>query len=298
MHSAAVPKSNLPFDFAYENYPLAPLTLYNVGGPAKLALVPRNKAEALAAYEWMKTYSGPKIVLGGGSNVLVVDEGFPGVVLVTTKLDKLDALGDDRYYVESGVILDRLVREVMIANNYDVVGGLTGIPGTVGGAIYMNAGTVNGSTCQVMESVEVITLESDVSVIPMEESLYGYRGQTFCKRGGLILSGVFKFWKAEKDQQAIYDHYIDRRKRTQPKGRCCGSVFKNPEGDHSGRLIQECGLKGTRHGGAMISEMHGNFIMNEDKATCAEILWLIDLCKRTVKEKFNVDLHEEVVLIK
>jgi UDP-N-acetylmuramate dehydrogenase len=286
----------LPFEFAIENYPLAPLTLYGVGGPARLALLPRTLDEANDAYQWMAAQPDRRIVLGGGSNVLIDDNGFDGIVFVTTKLNGIEPLGDDRFHVLAGVVLDRMVRDVMLTNNYDQVGALTGIPGTVGGAIYMNAGTVNGSTCMLMESVDVATPEG-LRTIPMEDSLYSYRGQTFCPPGSLILGGTFRFTHAEKDQQAIYDHYIQRRKEKQPQGRCCGSVFKNPNGDHSGRLIEACGLKGTRHGGAMISPLHANFIMNEDNATCADILWLIDLCKRTVQERFGVALEEEVVYI-
>lgn len=286
----------LPFNFAIENYPLAPLTLYGVGGPARLALLPRNLDEARAAYEWMALQPERHVVLGGGSNVLIADEGFDGIVFVTTALDGIEDLGGDRYHVLAGVVLDRLVREVMLAHNYDMAGGLTGIPGTVGGAIYMNAGTVNGSTCMLMESVDVACPEG-FRVVSMDESLYSYRGQSFCPRGCLILGGTFRFTPAEKDQKAIYDHYIQRRKEKQPQGRCCGSVFKNPPGDHSGRLIEACGLKGTRKGGAQISPLHANFIMNENGATCADILWLIDLCKRTVHERFGVLLEEEVVHI-
>jgi len=282
-----------PFDFAIENYPLAEASLYKVGGPARLALVPRTIPEAEAAYRWLRTRPEPKIVLGGGSNVLIADEGFPGIVIFTTHLTGIDALGGDRYYVEGGVILDKVVRETIIANNYKGTGGLTGIPGTVGGAIYMNAGTVNGSICQLMESVTIIT-EKGTSTVPMDPSLYSYRGQTFCPPSGLILSGLFKFEKATEDQRAIYDHYIARRKRTQPPGNSCGSVFKNPPNDHSGRLIEACGLKGMRYGGAVISELHGNFIVNDRNATAKDILYLIAFCKKTVKEKFGVDLEEEV----
>jgi UDP-N-acetylmuramate dehydrogenase len=290
-------KMEPPFSFAYSDYPLAPLTLYNVGGPARLALIPRTADEALEACRWMAGQDLPRIVFGGGSNVLVADEGFPGIILVTTELTRLDDLGDDRYLVEGGAELDHVVREVMLANNYAGVGGLTGIPGTVGGAIYMNAGTVKGSTCDLLESVDIVTPEGP-RTIPMDPSLYGYRGQTFCPRDGLILSGLFRFERAEEDQQAIYDRYIDRRKHTQPQGQCCGSVFKNPPDEHSGRLIEACGLKGTRRGGAVISDVHANFIMNDDNATAADILWLIDLCKRTVKERFDIDLQEEVVHIR
>ena len=285
--------SELPFEFAVENYPLAPASLYHVGGPAKLALFPRTREEVEAAYAWMAAQPDPKIVLGGGSNVLIADEGFQGIVMFTTHLETIEPLGDSRYRVEGGVVLDRLVQEVMLTNNYDGVGGLTGIPGTVGGAIYMNAGTVNGTICQLMESVEIVTEEGSRST-PMDEDLYGYRGQTFCPPTGLILSGQFSFEKAEEDQRPIYDRYIERRKKTQPQGNCCGSVFKNPENDHSGRLIEACGLKGTRQGGAVISPVHANFIVNEDNATCDDILGLMDLCKGAVKEKFGIELQEEV----
>ena len=285
--------SDLPFDFAFENYPLAPASLYNVGGPAKIALLPRNREEIEQAYNWMRTQDLPKIVLGGGSNVLIADEGFPGIVIFTNALTEVESLGSDRYQVEGGVILDDMVQDLILEHNYDGAGGLTGIPGSVGGAIYMNAGTVNGSICQLMESVEVIT-EEGAKTIPMESSLYSYRGQSFCPENGLILGGVFAFEKSDEDQRAIYDHYIARRKETQPKGKCCGSVFKNPEGEHSGRLIEACGLKGAREGGAVISDMHANFIVNDDNATSKDILTLIDLCKRTVKQKFNIDLETEV----
>jgi UDP-N-acetylmuramate dehydrogenase len=284
---------NLPFDFAVENYPLAQASLYKVGGPARLALLPRTRADVVAAYDWLRTRSEPKIVLGGGSNVLIADDGFPGIVLFTTHLTRLEDLGADRYYVEGGVVLDKLVREVILAHNYEGTGGLTGIPGTVGGAIYMNAGTVNGSICQLMESVDVITVDGE-QCIQMDESLYSYSGQSFCPPSGLILGGHFKFEVAEENQQAIYDHYMDRRRRTQPKRNSCGSVFKNPPGQHAGKLIEACGLKGTRHGGAVISDMHANFIINDRDAKCTDILALIALAKTRVHQKFGIELEEEV----
>ncbi len=288
--------NSVPFDFAEENYPLAPLTVYRVGGPARLALIPRNRAEAIEAYAWMLDQDLPKLVLGGGSNVLIADDGFPGIALFTTKLAGLEHLDDDRYYVEGGGVLDRLLQEVIVANNYSGTGGLTGIPGSVGGAIYMNAGTVNGSICQLMESVDVLDAKG-VTTVTMDASLYSYRGQTFCPHGAFILGGHFTFQRDEKDQKAIYDHYIQRRKEKQPKGNSCGSVFKNPDGDHAGRLIEGCGLKGTRRGGAVISELHANFILNEGTASSSDILALIDLVKTTVLDRYGVALHEEVKII-
>ena len=286
-----------PFDFAIAEYPLAESTLYHIGGAARWALFPRDEHEAAAAYAWLLQQDCPRLILGGGSNVLIDDAPFPGVVLFTTKLIRFQELGDHRYYVGAGRELDWLVQSVMLAHNYEGVGGLTGIPGSVGGAIYMNAGTVNGSTCQLMASVDVITAEG-LRTVPMAEELYAYRGQTFCNPGDIIAGGVFQFAPSERDQRAIYAHYKQRRVEKQPAGYCCGSVFKNPEGHHAGRLIEECGLKGTRQGGAIISPMHANFIINEAGASFADVIHLIQLAKATVAERHGVTLEEEVRIIR
>lgn len=286
-----------PFDFAHADFPLAPATLYNVGGPARLALIPRTAGECREAYAWMLSQPGRKLVLGGGSNVLIDDTGFDGIVLFTRRLDRIEPLGRHRYHVEAGGSLDTLVTGVMVPNNYAGTGALTGIPGSVGGAVYMNAGTVNGSTCALMESATLLTPGGERTV-PMEPGLYHYRGQEFCPPGCLILSGIFRFEVAKEDQQAIHDHYKQRRLEKQPRGYCCGSVFKNPEGEHAGRLIEACGLKGAREGGAVISPMHANFIMNEDGASFRDIVALIHRAKAAVRERFGVELEEEVRIIR
>jgi len=285
-----------PFDFAQVNYPLAPCTLYRIGGPARIALLPRNDAEVEQAFRWMLEQPGKKLILGGGSNVLINDAGFDGIVLFTTELTRMADLGDHRFYVGSGRELDDMVQNVMLKHNYDGVGGFTGIPGSVGGAIYMNAGTVKGSTCQWMESVDVMK-PTGLETIPMAPELYTYRGQTFCAPGDVILGGTFQFRPAETDQQAIYNHYKQRRLEKQPQGYSCGSVFKNPEGGHAGQLIESCGLKGTRKGGAIISPMHANFIMNEGEASFQDVLGLIALAKERVASVHGVALEEEVRII-
>lgn len=258
--------------------------------------MPRTIEEACEAYRWMIAQPGPKLILGAGSNVLISDSGFPGTALITTRLNHIRALGGDRYDAESGVPLETLVGGVMLTHNYEGVGGLAGIPGSVGGALFMNAGTVNGTICQWVESVELIDRQGKRTV-EIRPSDYGYRGQSFCPRGTLILSGRFRFQQSEQDQRAVYDHYIRRRREKQPQGYCCGSVFKNPPNDHAARLIEACGLKGVRHGGAVISPVHANFIMNEDNATSDDILALIRLCKERVKQQFGIVLEEEVVII-
>jgi len=286
-----------PFEYARLDVPLAPLTRYNVGGPARVLLTPPTADAVRQAYAWMLGQLGPRLVLGGGSNVLIDSAGFPGIVLSTVGLTELAELGADRWRVGAGVELARLVRDVMLPRNYDGVGALTGIPGSVGGAIYMNAGTVNGSTCALLESADVLRAEG-VETVTMHPACYGYRGQSFCPPGGVILGGVFAFTVAEADQAPIHAHYLARREEKQPRGHCCGSVFKNPDGEHAGRLIEACGLKGLRRGGACISDMHANFIMNEGGATSGDILWLMARAKAAVKERFGITLEEEVRVIR
>ncbi len=293
----AIRMDSLPFEFAVRGYPLAPKTLYNVGGPARLALLPRTSEETKRAYRWMLEQPLPRLILGGGSNVLIADEGFPGIVLFTTELRGFEVLGGGRYSVGSGHDLGWLVREVMLAHNYAGLGALTGIPGSVGGAIYMNAGTVNGATCEFLESVDLVSPDG-MHTVPIRPEAYGYRGQQFCAQGDVILGGVFRFEHSPESQQAIYDHYMRRRSESQPRGHCCGSVFKNPEGDHAGRLIEACGLKGARRGGAAISTKHANFIMNEDGARFGDVHGLIQLAKDTVREQWGVELEEEVRIVR
>jgi len=285
-----------PIEFYKEDYPLAPETYYRVGGPARLALFPRDADEAGVAYQWMRAQAERCMILGRGSNVLIADHGFPGIVMITKWLAGIQSLGEDRYAIEAGYALTTLVREIIVAGNYEGAGALTGIPGSVGGAVFMNAGTIHGCTCELVESVDLVT-PNGPATFEMIPSAYGYRAQSFCKDEDFILRAVFRFRKSDKNQQEIYDYYLRRRLTSQPQGFCCGSVFKNPENDRAGRLIEACGLKGTRRGGAVISEQHANFIMNEANATCADILWLIDLCKCSVREKFNIELHEEVRII-
>ncbi len=285
-----------PFDFYKENHPLAPETYYRVGGPARLALFPRNADEAVTAFQWMRAQPERFMILGRGSNVLIADHGFPGIVMLTKGLMGIKALDEGRYVVEAGYSLVTLVCEVIVPGNYEGAGALTGIPGSVGGAVFMNAGTMHGSTCELVESVDLITADGPAT-FAMNPSAYGYRSQSFCRDQDFILRAVFHFRKSDKNQREIYEHYLQRRLTSQPQGFCCGSVFKNPENDHAGRLIGACGLKGTRRGGAIISPQHANFIMNENDATCDDILWLIDECKRHVREKFGIELHEEVRII-
>jgi UDP-N-acetylmuramate dehydrogenase len=148
-----------------------------------------------------------------------------------------------------------------------------------------------------LESVDLMTPEGP-KCLEVNSGMFSYRNQTFCGPDDIIVGGTFQFQHSSIDQRAIYDHYLARRKEKQPAGYCCGSVFKNPPDEHAGRLVEACGLKGTRRGGAIISPMHANFIMNADNATFDDIIGLIELCKARVREQFGIELHEEVRIIR
>ncbi|MGC8737417.1 MAG: UDP-N-acetylmuramate dehydrogenase [Candidatus Hydrogenedens sp.] len=284
------------FSFFQSAYILAPHTYYKIGGPADFALIPQNETELKQSYQILQQISLPYFILGGGTNVLISDKGFRGVVLITSHHKEFKSLGNDRYFISGGVELDWVVREVLLKNNYEGVGALTGIPGTIGGALFMNAGTVNGSICDWAEKVFLFSRDGEKE-IEIKPELYGYRLQKFCSMYELIYGAIFHFRKSDKNQLSVYEHYINRRKEKQPQGYCCGSVFKNPAGYHAGKLIEECGLKGIRKGGAVISPIHANFIINENNATFDDVLFLIQLIREKVYEKFNIKLEEEVHIL-
>ncbi len=289
--------NTVPFSFAQRDYMLAPHTRYRIGGPARLALFPPTIDDMERAYLWLIESATPFVVLGGGTNVLIDDSGYAGCVLFTTALKEMQSVGERRYISGAGVALSELVRQVMLPNNFEGVGALTGIPGTVGGALYMNAGTANGSICQLTDTVSLLRRDGFIS-LPLTPDMYSYRGQSFCAAGDVIAGGTFTFTPSTRDETATYRHYMQRRKETQPEGWCCGSVFRNPPGDHAGRLIEAAGLKGTRRNGAVISDKHANFIMNDDNATFDDVLYLITLMKETVQHRFGVELREEVRIIR
>lgn len=282
--------------FAEKDVLLGPHTWYRVGGAADLVLSPRDTSECRRAVEWMARQSGPVLVLGGGTNVLICDEGFRGTVLMTRALKDMHGSGKDCFYVGAGVALERMVREVMLAHNYAGVGALAGIPGSVGGAIYMNAGTSNGSICNLLDSVDVVS-DKGLRRLEVTSDMFDYRFQKVCSPEQVITGAVFRFEHSDKDQTAVFDHYCKRRLDKQPQGRCCGSVFKNPPGDHAGRLLEACGLKGERRGGAEVSRIHANFIMNVSNATFDDILGLMRLCRKRVMDQFGIWLEPEVKMI-
>ncbi len=281
---------------------MAKFTTYRVGGRAEAIIFPTGINELSQLLTGIKRLNIPCRLIGGGSNILVADEGLCGITLVlSNKFANIEVMRevDDRVYVkvEAGCSLGRLV-------NWCVDQGLSGlefaagIPGTVGGALVMNAGAWGSEISQVVNSVTVMDENGDYVVKDIEEFHYNYRSWGEAK-GRIAVEGVFHLQRADKTAiKATCQKLTASRKAHQPKEASCGSFFKNPaHGKTAGQLIDEAGLKGTRIGGAMVSMRHANFLVNTGTAKAHELIELMKLVQNEVKKKFGVFLEPEVKLL-
>ena len=274
-------------------------TTYGIGGPVDLFILPSNKEDLIKVFEISKKYNQEVNVVGSGSNLLVSDNGIRGVVIcIKNCLNNLD-VEDNKIYAECGVMLGKLVKH-SIKNNLKGLENLIGVPGTLGGALIMNAGAWGGEISNCLESVELIDPDkNEVITLAKSEIDFSYRSSSF-KNGSILLSALFHMDYSDKkmieDSSKIAQF---GRKDTQPLNyRSAGSVFKNPSKEKpAGMLIDKAGLKGLTIGGAQISEKHANFFINKENAKANDMLMLIKKAKNTVKEKFDVDMSLEVKLM-
>ena len=279
--------------------PLAKHTTFGIGGPADCMVFPETREELskLLKYAYQKKISA--IFIGSGSNILVWDKGFDGIVISLKKSFKnLTIKRNSQIIVEAGVMLGTMVKQAMAAE----IGGLEsliGVPGTVGGALIMNAGAFGSEISKYFEEAKTMTIEGDTKSYKKGEIEFSYRHSTFPKNE-ILLEATFQC-KRGKPAEILKDRKIasDGRKSNQPlKFRSAGSIFKNPSDSlAAGYLIDKTGLKGTERGGAAISEKHANFIVNMGDATAADVLYLIKLAKKYVAKKFHINLELEVKLI-
>ena len=279
--------------------PLAKHTTFGIGGPADCMVFPETREELskLLKYAYQKKISA--IFIGSGSNILVWDKGFDGIVISLKKSFKnLTIKQNSQIIVEAGVMLGTMVKQAMAAE----IGGLEsliGVPGTVGGALIMNAGAFGSEISKYFEEAKTMTIEGDTKSYKKGEIEFSYRHSTFPKNE-ILLEATFQC-KRGKPAEILKDRKVasDGRKSNQPlKFRSAGSIFKNPSDSlAAGYLIDKTGLKGTERGGAAISEKHANFIVNMGDATAADVLYLIKLAKKYVAKKFHINLELEVKLI-
>lgn len=283
-----------------ENVSLAPYTTARVGGPARW-FAAASSAEQLSTDTALLFQSGlPYRVLGNGSNMLVSDQGWHGFILLNlakTILVQQDG-AQPTVYVESGAVLTTLVRKTAEAG----LSGLewaAGIPGTVGGAVYGNAGAHGSDISKCLVMAEILHRTNGQLSLRSDEMGFTYRSSAFKREPGnaVILSATFKVETSTREAvQARVDAVNEKRRCAQPTGASFGSTFKNPSGDHAARLIEAAGLKGTRIGGVEVSPVHANFLINDGTGCAADYRKLIDLVKQTVLENSAVALELEIEL--
>ncbi len=277
--------------------PMSEHTSWKVGGSAKRFYMPKTTQE-LSNFLKQIDNSEPLLWLGLGSNVLIRDGGFDGTVISTTKLSNEIIINDDfTVKVDAGVPCPKFAR-VCAKHSLQDMEFFAGIPGTIGGALAMNAGAFGGETWDVIKSVTTINREGEVFTRTSEEYDIAYRSVRHPQEEW-FLSALIQLNKGDKEiSQEKIKNLLAKRRDTQPMGiPSCGSVFRNPENDYAARLIEECGLKGKTIGGACISVKHANFILNEDGATANDIESLIEFAWQSVKNKFDIELIKEVRMI-
>lgn len=279
----------------YKEEPMKKHTTFRVGGNADYFIVPKTIEEVKNVVALCKETDMPYYILGNGSNLLVSDKGYRGVIIQIYKEMNEICIEGDQIKVQAGALVSKIGSAALEA-------GLTGfefasgIPGTIGGAVVMNAGAYGGEMKDVLEEVTALTPEGEAIVLRKEELELGYRTSIIAKKDYIVLEAKLKLEKGEKDAiKGRMDELKLQRTTKQPlEYPSAGSTFKRPEGYFAGKLIQDAGLRGFQVGGAQVSEKHCGFVINKDHATAADVWELMCQVRAIVKEKFGVELEPEV----
>ncbi len=279
-----------------ENEPMKLHTTFRIGGNARLFIEPQSEAELALVVKKCDGCNLDYFVLGNGSNLLVSDDGVSKVIIHLGKgFDLLEMPDETTIIAHAGASLSSVCR-FALSNGLSGLEFAYGIPGSVGGAAYMNAGAYGGQMSDVVFSCGHIDKNGNYGCLSGDELSFGYRKSAYCSDDLIITRVFFKLKKGNKeDIEAKMNELIQRRIDKQPLNfPSAGSVFKRPEGYFAGALIEQSGLKGKRVGGAAVSEKHAGFIVNTGNATCGDVVELIELCRKTVFEKFKVNLETEI----
>lgn len=282
-----------------ENEPLSKHTTWKIGGPADAYIIPNNRDGLVKIIEILNSNKVKWKVLGKGSNLLVSDKGYRGAI-ISLQQEGFRELDIDQTTINVGADFS-LVRLANLAAKNGLTGleFAGGIPGTVGGAIYMNAGAHNSDISNILIEAEVLNGSGIIESWSNKDFEFSYRHSKLQECKGIIISATFNL--SYGDRKIIAEKmasYKDRRRRTQPYNLpCAGSVFRNPKDDYAGRLIEELGLKGYKIGDAQVSTLHSNFIVNTGNATAKDIIDLIEYIRNKVIEAYNIELTSEVELI-
>ena len=277
--------------------PMSEHIYFRVGGPADILVTPVNEEQVVNTLKLCREYNVPYFILGNGSNILGKDGGISGVVIKFNKLNKITTEGNC-VTAQSGALL-KDVSKAALENNLRGFEFACGIPGSIGGAVFMNAGAYDGEMAHVIKSARVIDENCNIKNLTKEELELGYRSSIVMKKGYVVIEATVELESGEyasiKDK---IDDLTNRRESKQPlEYPSAGSTFKRPEGYFAGKLIQDSGLKGFSIGGAAVSEKHSGFVINKGGATAKDVLDVIAHVQKTVKENFDVELHTEVRII-
>ena len=265
-----------------------------VGGKAKKLIILENKEDIIEVFNDKENIN--IFFLGNGTNVLFTDEYMDRTFVCTKKLNKIEELGNNLVKVETGANLKDLT-DFMRNKNYTGIESLFGIPGSIGGLVYMNGGAFGTEIFDKIVSVEVFDENHQIREIKKEDLKVAYRKTEIQDKNWLILSATFKFDNGFDEARVKEIKELRESKHPLDKP-SLGSTFKNPEGDFAARLISECGLKGTIIGNAQIAEKHPNFVLNLGGATFKDITDILALVKKSVFEKFGIKLEEEIIIVR
>ena len=277
-----------------QNEPMRAHTTFKIGGEADIFIIPASPAALIYAVKKCNELEIPYFILGNGSNLLVSDGGIEGAVISLSGINGISSDGE-KITCGAGAMLSSVCLKALSLS----LTGLEfayGIPGTAGGALYMNAGAYGGQMADVIESAECLTATGEIKTLKKENMQLGYRSSVFKKGGLIIISLTLALKKGDKAEiKAEMDELLNRRKQKQPlEYPSAGSTFKRPEGYFAGKLIQDSGLKGFTVGGAQVSEKHSGFVINKGNATAADVMELIRQVTAKVKEDTGVTMEPEV----
>lgn len=277
--------------------PLSRHTTWRIGGPARVYCRVLTERGLCAALAESSAAGEPLAILGMGSNVLVADEGFPGFVLRLEGDFLSVAIEGTRLVAGGGAALGGVCSRAARAG-LSGLEAISGIPSSIGGAVRINAGAYGGEIFDVLESVRLVSRAGQVRQAGASAIRHGYRHTELIETGEIVASAVLALKQAALEEiETKTGAVAEKRRGALPSEPNAGSVFKNPPGDYAGRLIEACGLKGTRRGGALISERHANVIVNTGEATAVNVLSLMKLMRDRVRERFGVTLVPEVEML-
>jgi len=278
--------------------PMKKHTSFKLGGPADILVTPHSKEQLVLVLGYCNKNSIPFYVIGNGTNLLVRDKGIRGVVIkIFNNYNEIKVEGNV-ICAEAGALLSRIANTAY-DNSLTGFEFAHGIPGTLGGAVTMNAGAYGGEMKDVVYMTEFVNKDGKIVTIKNDEHKFSYRDSSIQRSQGVVLKSWIKLEKGNKqDIKARMEELMKKRKDKQPiEMPSAGSVFKRPEGHFAGKLIEDCGLRGFNIGGAQVSPKHCGFIVNTGTATTQDVLNLVNTIQKNVKDKFNVDMHTEVRII-